>query len=46
MEYGYKQAVADGINVNYDAYRICATGSEKTGCHRHEFDFERLGYGT
>ena len=22
MEYGHEQAVADGVNVNYDVYRI------------------------
>jgi type I restriction enzyme, R subunit len=29
MEYGHQQAVADGVNVNYDVYRIRTQVSEK-----------------
>jgi len=31
MEYGHAQAVADGVNVNYDVYRIQTEVSEQ-GC--------------
>src|SRR4029078_1870188 len=31
MEYGHEQAVADGVNVNYDVYRIRTKGSEGGG---------------
>lgn len=46
MEYGHEQVVVGGINVNYDVYRIYTPGSEATVGPRHEFDFERLAYGT
>ena len=31
MEYGHEQAVADGVNVNYDVYRIRTAVSESGG---------------
>jgi type I restriction enzyme R subunit len=31
MEYGHEQAVADGVNVNYDVYRIRTEVSEQGG---------------
>jgi len=31
MEYGHEQAVADGVNVNYDVYRIRTQVSEQGG---------------
>ena len=31
MEYGHEQAVADGVNVNYDVYRIRTQVSEAGG---------------
>ena len=30
MEYGHQQAVADGVNVNYDVYRIRTQVSEQS----------------
>ena len=29
MEYGHEQAVADGVNVNYDVFRIRTAISEQ-----------------
>lgn len=33
MEYGDKQAVADGVNVKYEVYRTCAQASEHGDRH-------------